>query len=96
MPNETSISPLSNHSFKYLPSNADLVMSNGMPNGIGWSWILMFRDHIGTTFKAQAAQEQEHRTNMLLKVLVTNNQPTPHKIPEEQRPQLHHSRAELH
>ena len=56
----------------------------------------MFWDNIGTIFKAQAIQEQEDRTNMLLKVLVTNNQPTPHKIPERQRPQLHHSSAELH
>jgi hypothetical protein len=47
----------------------------------------MFWDNIGTIFKAQAIQEQADRTNMLSKVLVTNNQPTPHKIPEEQRPQ---------
>jgi hypothetical protein len=47
----------------------------------------MFWDNTGTTFKAQAVQEQEDRTNMLSKVLVTNKQPTPHKIPEEQRPQ---------
>jgi hypothetical protein len=56
----------------------------------------MFWDNIGTIFNAQAVQEQEDRTNMLLKVLVTNNQPTQHKFPEQQRPQLHHSSAELH
>ena len=56
----------------------------------------MLWDNFGTIFKDPAVQEQVDRTNMLSKVLVTNNQSTPHKIPEEQRSQLHHSSAKLH
>jgi len=55
----------------------------------------MFWDNIGTIFKVQTIQEQEEETNVLSKVLVTNNQPTPHEMPKQQRPQLHHSSAEL-
>jgi hypothetical protein len=55
----------------------------------------MYWDNIGTIFKAQTVHEQEQKTNVLSKVLVTYNQPTPHKIPEQQRPQIHHSSAEL-
>jgi len=48
-----------------------------MLNSIGWELVT---DVLGQHW--YNLQEQEDEANMLSKVLLTNNQPTPHKIPE--------------